>query len=185
VILFFVALIVFVIFIFSSVYNSLIRLKNQVDRSWANIDVLLKQRYDEIPQLVQVIEQYVGYENKILSKLMEARKSYSTSQSVKEKMNSSEGMSLAFNGLLALGENYPDLKSNDNFKQLQNRVSDLESQLSDRRETYNDAATNFNTRIEQIPDIIVARSLNYQAREMFKMEPLEKQKPKLKMKLPQ
>jgi LemA protein len=77
------------------------------------------------------------------------------------------------------------IKSNDNFKQLQNRVSDLESQLSDRRETYNDAATNFNTRIEQIPDIIVARSLNYQAREMFKMEPLEKQKPKLKMKLPQ
>lgn len=176
--------VVVVIFIFVSIYNSLVRLKNQIDRSWSNIDVILKQRFDEISQLIQVVEQYVTYENQILSKLIEARKNYSSANTVKDKMDSSQGMSMAFKGLLALGESYPELKSNENFKQLQGRVSDLENQLADRREHYNEAVTNFNTRIEQIPDVIVARSLNYTAKEMFKVTEVERQQPSLKMKLP-
>ncbi len=173
-----------IIFVFVSIYNSLIRLKNQIDRSWSNIEVILKQRFDEIPQLVQIIEQFVNYENKILSKLIEARKNYSSAQTIKDKMDSSQRMSMAFTGLLALSENYPELKSNENFKQLQNRISDLENQLADRREHYNESVTNFNTRIEQIPDVIVARSLNYLPKEMFKVAEEEKQKPNLKMNLP-
>ena len=178
------AVIVIAIFVFVSVYNSLVRLKIQIDRSWANIDVILKQRFEEIPQLVQVLEQYVTYENKILTKLIEARKHYSSAQSIKDKIDSSAEASLAFNGLLALGENYPELKSNANFLKLQTRVSDLEDQLSDRREHYNEAVTNFNTRIEQIPDVFIARSLNYQPKEMFQVTEVEKQKPSLKLNLP-
>ncbi len=177
------AIIIVAIFAFVSVYNSLVRLKNQVDRSWANIDVILKQRFEEIPQLIQVIEQYVTYENKILTKLVEARKHYSSAQSVKDKIDSSQEASFAFKGLLALGESYPELKSNANFLKLQTRVSDLEDQLSDRREHYNEAVTNFNTRIEQIPDVIVARTLNYQPKELFQVAEEEKQKPSLKMNL--
>ena len=179
-----IAVMVIVVFAFVSIYNSLIRLKNQIDRSWANIEVLLKQRFDEIPQLIQVIEQYVTYENKILSNLIEARKNYSSAQTVKDKMESSATATKAFGGLLALGESYPELKSNENFRQLQSRISDLENQLSDRRENYNESVTNFNTRIEQIPDVIVARTLNYMPRELFKVTEEEMKKPLLKMNLP-
>lgn len=178
------AVLIVIVFGFISIYNSLIRLKNQIDRAWSNIEVILKQRFDEIPQLVQVLEQFVNYENQILSKLMEARTHYSSAKTVKDKMGSSEDMSLAFQGLLALSESYPELKSNENFRQLQNRVSDLEHQLSDRRETYNDSVTNFNTRIEQIPDVLVARIFNYTSREMFQVSEHEMQKPSLQMKLP-
>jgi len=175
---------VIVVFAFVSIYNSLIRLKNQIDRAWSNIEVILKQRFDEIPQLIQVIEQYVTYENRILSKLIEARKNYTSASTVKDKIESSAAATQAFGGLLALGESYPELKSNENFKQLQGRISDLENQLSDRRESYNEAATNFNTRIEQIPDVIVARTLNYASRELFKVTEEEKKKPLIKINLP-
>lgn len=179
-----VGIIVVVIFAFVSVYNSLIRLKNQIDRSWANIEVILKQRFDEIPQLIQILEQYVGYENRILTKLMEARKNFGAAQNVKDKMDSSTRATQAFSGLLALGESYPELKSNANFTQLQGRISDLENQLSDRRESYNETVTNFNTRIQQIPDVIVASALSYTPRELFKVSDEEKQKPSLKLNLP-
>ena len=179
-----IAVIIILVLAFVSIYNSLIRLRNQVDRAWANIDVLLKQRFDEIPQLVQVIEQYVNYENSIITKLVDARKNYASARSVHEKMESSQQASSAFQGLLALGENYPELRSNDNFKQLQSRISDLENQLSDRRESYNETVTNFNTRIMQLPDVLIARILNYMPLDMFRVSEEEKQKPNLKMKLP-
>ncbi|MFN8847737.1 MAG: LemA family protein [Bdellovibrionales bacterium] len=167
-----------------SIYNGLVRLKNQVQRAWANIDVILKQRFDEIPQLVQVIEQYANYEAGIIKKLAEARAHYGSAQSVAEKIKSSTEMSLALSGVMAISEAYPELKANQNFINLQTRVSSLETTLSDRRETYNEVVTNFNTRIEQFPDVIVARILGYQEQTLFQVTEAEKQKPNLKMDLP-
>lgn len=167
-----------------NIYNGMISLRNQLERAWSNIDVVLKQRFDEIPQLVQVIEQYAGYEAGILQKLAEARKHYGAADSISEKIKASQEMSLALKGVIAIGEAYPELKTNENFIQLQSRVSQLESMIADRREAYNEAVTNFNTRIDQFPDVFVAKLLNYKRQDFFKVEESEKVKPSLKMNMP-
>lgn len=167
------------------IYNGLVSLRQQVDRAWANIDVILKQRFDEIPQIVQVLEQFVGYEKGVINNLVEARKHYGQAQSVGEKIQASGELSMALKGVMAIGEGYPELKSNQNFLQLQGRVTALEESLADRRELYNEVVTNFNTRLEQIPDVFVARMLAYTPRELFKVSEAEKQRPSLKLNLPQ
>lgn len=167
-----------------NVYNALVRLRNQLERAWANIDVILKQRSDEIPNLVQVIEQYAGYEAGLLQKLAEARSNYGRAQNVDEKIRSSNEMALALSGVFAIGEAYPELKANENFNTLQQRISQLETTLADRREVYNETVANFNTRLDQFPDVIAARILNYQRQTMFQVSEAEKQMPNLKMNLP-
>lgn len=168
-----------------NIYNGLVALRNQLERAWSNIDVILKQRYDEIPQLIQVVEQYAGYEASILEKLALARKHYGDASTVDEKIKASQEMSFALKGVLAIGEAYPELKANENFNQLQGRVSSLESMIADRRESYNETVSNFNTRIDQFPDVFVAKFLNYKRQEFFKVDEFEKSKPSLKMNLPQ
>ncbi|MBK9322939.1 MAG: LemA family protein [Bdellovibrionaceae bacterium] len=167
-----------------NVYNALVRLRNQLERAWANIDVILKQRSDEIPNLVQVIEQYAGYEAGLLQKLADARSNYGRAQNVDEKIRSSNEMALALSGVFAIGEAYPELKANENFNTLQQRISQLETTLADRREVYNETVANFNTRLDQFPDVIAARILNYQRQTMFQVSEAEKQMPNLKMNLP-
>lgn len=167
-----------------NIYNGFISLRNQLERAWHNIDVILKQRFDEIPQLIQVIEQYVGYESQILSQLAEARAHYGSARNVNEKIEASREMSLALQGVLAVGEAYPELKSNANFVQLQSRVSSLEDQIADRREGYNEVVANFNTRLDQFPDVFVGRMLGYQRQTMFQVSEKERVAPSLKMNLP-
>lgn len=169
---------------FVNVYNGLVSLRSQLERAWSNIDVILKQRFEEIPQLIQVIEQYAGYEAGVIEKLSQARSRYGQAGSVGDKIKASQELSVALSGVIAIGEAYPELKANTNFNQLQNRISTLESTISDRRETYNETVANFNTRIDQIPDVFVARFLNYQRQEMFKVLETEKVAPSLKMNLP-
>lgn len=163
------------------IYNNLVSLRNQVDRAWSNIDIILKQRFDEIPQLLELIEQYVKYEKSILERLIEARENYGQAKTVDAKISVSKALSSAFRGILALGEAYPELKSNNQFLQLQNRVSDLESQLSDRRELYNETVTNLNTRIAQIPDNFFAGMLGYQPLALYQVDAVEKTRPSLKV----
>lgn len=117
-----------------SIYNNLVSQKQQIDRAWANIEVILKQRFDEIPQLIEVIEQSASYEQGTLKKVIEARSQYSSAQTIENKIAASNEMSLALKGVLALGESYPDLKANQSFVQLQSRVSELEGLIADRRE---------------------------------------------------
>jgi LemA protein len=170
--------------LFFNAYNGLVRLRTQVERAWANIDVILKQRYDEIPQLIQVVEQYTGYEAGILHDLAAARANYGQAGSVAEKITASGQVSHALRGILAIGEAYPELRSNQNFVQLQSRISQLETSLSDRREVYNESVANFNARIEQVPDVFAARILGYTHREMFHVSENERATPNLKMSLP-
>jgi LemA protein len=165
-------------------YNGLIRLRNQLERAWSNIDVVLKQRFEEIPQLIQIIEQYTSYEGSVIKHLVEARANYGSARSVPEKIKASQDMSFALSGVMAIGEQYPELKSNENFRQLQERISSLENAIADRRETYNDAVATFNTRIDQFPDVFAARFLNYQRQDLFKALMEEREKPNLKMNIP-
>ena len=167
-----------------NIYNGLVSLRQQLERAWSNIDVILKQRFDEIPQLIQVIEQYVGYEAGILKDLAAARAQYGSARNIEDKIDASRAASSALQGIMAIGEAYPDLKSNQNFVQLQGRISELESTISDRRESYNEAVANFNTRIEQFPDVFAARFLDYKKQQMFKANDAEKVAPNLKMNLP-
>jgi LemA protein len=166
-----------------TIWNGLVALKNQVDRSWANIDVILKQRFDELPSLIEVIEQYVQHEKAVIAQLALARQHYGQAKNISEKMAASNEMGLALKGVIAIGEAYPELRSSDHFLQLQSRVSDLEDQIADRREQYNDCVTNLNTRILQIPDVIFANMLGFKEMPLYEISVTEKVKPSLKMKI--
>ena len=161
------------------IYNGLVAVKNNVDKAWANIDVLLKQRHDELPNLMEVCKGYMKYEGDTLERVTRARSLYSQAQTVDQKVEASSTMTSAVGRLLAIAENYPDLKANNNFMQLQARVSQLESQIADRREFYNDSVNVFNTRIQEMPDALLAGSMNLRPREMFQVAEEDKAPVKL------
>lgn len=144
-----------------AVYNSLIRMKNNIQKSWANIDVLLKQRSDELPKLIDTVKAYMKYEEDVLTKITLARTKFLDAQSVKEKAESDNMIADALKSLFAVSENYPELRSSENFQQLQSRISGLENELSDRREFYNDSVNEYNIKIKSLPDLIIARILGY------------------------
>lgn len=154
---------------FVSVYNGLIRLSRNIEKAWANIGVLLKQRHDEIPKLIKVCEGYMKYERETLEKITASRTACVQAKNVGDASKAEGELSKALKTLFAVAENYPDLKANQNFMQLQQRVSHLESQIADRREFYNDSANNYNIRINQLPDMFVAQMLQMKPKEMFKI----------------
>ena len=160
---------------FFSIYNSLVALKNGVGRAWANIDVLLKQRHDELPKLVSTCEGYMQHERAVFDKLSEARGALVKAKTVGERAEAEGQLTQALGKFFAVMEAYPDLKANQGFLQLQSRISELENQIADRREYYNDTVTTFNTRIQQIPDSMVAGWLALQAAELFKVSEADKQ----------
>jgi len=153
-----------------SIYNGLVALKNNIARSWSNIDVLLKQRHDELPKLVSTCEGYMRHERGIFDKLSEARAALAQARSVAERAGAEGMLNKALGAIFAVAEAYPDLKANQSFIQLENRISDLENQIADRREFYNDTVTTFNTRIQQIPDKYVAGWLSCVPAELFQVE---------------
>ena len=169
---------------FITIYNGLISLKENIKKSWSNIDVILKQRHDELPKLISVCESYAEFEHGVLDRLMKAREKYFKARGVTKKSEASNEITAALQGIFALAENYPDLKTNKNFMQLQERISHLEETLADRREFYNDSVNNFNIRIKQIPDVLVAGMLNYHDEEMFKVSQKEREDIKIDIKIP-
>ena len=138
------------------IYNELVRLRNDNDRAWANIDVLLKQRHDEIPNLVETVKGYMQHERQVLENVTAARASAVSAMTVAQKAQADLLMTGALRGLFAVAENYPQLKANENFLKLQNRISELEERIADRREFFNDDVNTYNTRIRQIPDVFLA-----------------------------
>lgn len=154
---------------FVGIYNGLIVVKNDITKAWSNIDVLLKQRHDELPKLIKACEAYMGYEKGTLTKVIEMRNSAQSAQGVAAKAQAEGQLSGAIQKLFALAENYPQLKAEGGFQQLQSRISGLENQIADRREFYNDSVNNYNIRIASIPDVFVARFMSLSAQEMFKV----------------
>lgn len=147
-----------------TIYNNLVSLKHGVSKAWSNIDVLLKQRHDELPKLVETCKQYMQYEQDTLDRVMQARNAvYAAGQSHDlAALGVAEGqLRLGMGQLFAVAENYPELKANESFQHLQTRVSELANSIADRREFYNEAVNNNNVRIEQFPDVLVARLLNF------------------------
>jgi LemA protein len=160
---------------FFSTYNGLVALKNAVARAWANIDVLLKQRHDELPKLVSTCEGYMQHERAVFDQLSAARGAVVKARSVGERAEAESKLTQSLGQFFAVMEAYPDLKANQGFLQLQTRISELENQIADRREYYNDTVTTFNTRIQQIPDSMVAGWLSLQPAELFKVAESDRQ----------
>src|SRR6202789_3551471 len=119
-------------------YNELLRLRNDNDRAWANIDVLLKQRHDEIPNQVETVKGYMQHEHQTLRAVTQARAASMNAASIGQKAQAEVMMTGALRGLFAVAENYPQLKANGNFLKLQNRISELEERIADRRQFFND-----------------------------------------------
>jgi LemA protein len=154
---------------FITIYNSLVRLRNDIDKAWANIDVLLKQRHDELPKLIETCKGYMQYEQKTLQAITEARTAFLKASTVGEKAQADNMISGALKSLFAVSENYPELKANNNFMQLQHRISELEEMLADRREFFNDDVNTYNIRIQQLPDVFVAGLMSLQRKALFKV----------------
>ncbi|HEY3615908.1 MAG TPA: LemA family protein [Candidatus Sulfotelmatobacter sp.] len=150
-------------------YNGLVRLRNENDRAWANIDVLLKQRHDEIPNLVETVKGYMQHEQQTLLAVTEARSASMGAASIGQKAVADLQVTSALRGLFAVAENYPQLKANQNFLKLQTRITELEERIADRREFFNDDVNTYNTRIGQIPEVFVASFMGLKRREMFKV----------------
>ena len=160
-----------------SLYNHLILVKNDVAKAWANIDVLLKQRHDELPKLVEVCKQYKQFEQATLQKVIEAR---SQVHAARERgdigaLGQAEGALCAGLGnIFAVAEAYPELKANENFMQLQNRITSLENGIADRRELYNDSANINNVQIEVFPASIIAGMFNFGEKPLLEFSASEK-----------
>ena len=165
-----VGLLIYVVII----YNGLVRLRNDIEKAWANIDVLLKQRHDELPNLVATCKGYMQYEQQTLERITQARTAYMRANSVGEKAHADLLATGALKTLFAVAENYPELKANNNFLQLQKRISQLEDMIADRREFFNDDVNTYNVRIQQLPDVIIAGMMGLKPREMFKVSEEEK-----------
>ncbi len=159
---------------FFTVYNGLIHVKENIKKSWANIDVLLMQRSDEIPKLIKVLKSFVKHEKTMFDNVMDARKSYLGANSIDEKADADNQISDALKSVFALSEAYPELRSNDNFLNLQDRISGLENEIADRRELYNESVNNYNIRIQSLPDVVIANALGLGPEKMFKVEASKK-----------
>lgn len=160
-----------------SLYNNLVRLKNAVSQAWANIDVLLKQRHDELPKLVEVCKQYKQFEQETLQRVIAARSQVQTAREGGDiaALGKAEGMLRAGLGsIFAVAEAYPELKTNEQFMQLQRRISGLENGIADRREFYNDAVNINNVAVEQFPSVIVANLFNFGAKPLLEFSAEEK-----------
>ncbi|SDH81281.1 LemA protein [Pseudomonas benzenivorans] len=158
-------------------YNGLVRLKHGVSKAWANIDVLLKQRHEELPKLVETCKQYMQYEGATLERVIAARQSVANAR---EKADigalgqAESGLRAGLGQLFALAENYPELKANDSFQHLQQRISGLENGIADRRELYNEAVNLNNVRIEQFPDVLIARAFAFKEAVLLEFSEAEK-----------
>jgi LemA protein len=158
-------------------YNNLVQVKHNVSKAWANIDVLLKQRHDELPKLVETCKQYMKFEQETLTRVMEARSKVFTAREAQNigALGPAEGVLRATLGnLFALAEAYPDLKTNQTFQQLQTRISGLENAIADRREFYNESVNVNNVRIEQFPDSIIAGMFSFKPAQLLEFQAEEK-----------
>jgi LemA protein len=153
-----------------ALYNALVALKNSVERAWSNIDVVLKQRHDELGKLVEVVKGVRDFEQGTLVKITEARSRFDLASNHSETIAAAAAETAAMKGFSMVMEAYPTLKADENFTQLQQRITGLENQIADRREVYNDTVNVYNTRIEQFPENQIAGMLGYQRRPYFRAE---------------
>lgn len=163
-------------------YNSLVALKNHVDESWSDIDVQLKRRYDLIPNIVEAVKGYMRHEAQVLQKVTEARASAMNAKTLAEHAEAENFLSQTLKSLFAVAENYPDLKASQNFLQLQDELSDTENKIQAARRFYNSNVRDYNIKIGQFPNNLLAKTLGFGAREYFEISSqVERETPKIQL----
>ena len=169
VLLFILGIIVVLFLVAVSVYNRIIRLRNNREQAFADIDVQLKQRHDLIPQLVDSVKGYMGHERGVLTEITEARSNAMKATTINEKIAAEGRLSTALEGLKVSVEAYPDLKASQNFMDLQNEISDIENKLAAARRFFNSATKELNVAVEIFPSNIIAILFNFKRETMFEL----------------
>ena len=165
-----------VVIVIISIYNSLVTSYKKVERSRSLVDIYLKKRFDLIPNLVEAVKGYMNHENETLTKIAELRTSWANASTVHEKAELDNQLSGALKTIMAVSENYPELKANQNFSELQEELRNTENKISYARQFYNDSVTMYNTKIELFPANIVASMFRFVAEELFKTDSEEARK---------
>ena len=160
-------------------FNALVRLRQQVDAAWADIDVQLKQRYDLIPNIVETVKGYAAHERHTLEAVISARSAAIGAQGPAEKGQAEAMLAGTLKSLFALSEAYPDLKAAEGFRDLQGSLADMENSIQQARRYYNAVVRDYNTKTQQVPANIIARSFNFREREFFEIPDAEKAAPKV------
>lgn len=171
--------VVLVLLIIWALYNGLIRLKNQIENAWAQIDVQLKRRNDLIPNLIETVKGYAKHEKSVFTEVTKARTEMMSAKTLDQKAKASGTLTDTLKSLFAVAESYPTLKANENFLQLQEELSGTENKIAYSRQHYNDMVMRFNTKIELFPNNVFAGMLHFTKREMFKVEEAEKKNVKV------
>ncbi|MEO0233772.1 MAG: LemA family protein [candidate division WOR-3 bacterium] len=180
IILIIVGIVLFVIILaIIGIYNNLVKEKNRVKNAWSQIDVQLKRRYDLIPNLVEVVKDYMSYEQETLTKVIEARNFAMNAKGVKAQAEAENMLSGALKSLFAVVENYPELKANENVMRLQEELTSTENRISYARQFYNDSVMQFNTMVETFPTNIIAAIFNFKQMEFFVIPETERQNVKV------
>jgi LemA protein len=165
-----VALIAVVVFWMIAIYNGLIKLKNRTNEAWSDIDVQLKRRYDLIPNLIETVKGYAQHERELFEKVTQARTAAMGAQNATEKAQTENVLTGALKSLFAVAENYPDLKANQNFLELQRELSDTENKIQAARRFYNGNVRDFNIKIEKFPENLVASMLGFKKKDFFEIQ---------------
>ncbi len=172
------AFIIMVVFLWTT-YNRLILLRNRVKEAWSDIEVLLKRRYDLIPNLVEVVKGYAGHEKSTLEEVIKARNMAisASKKTIEEQAKSENFLSGTLKSLFAVTENYPDLKANINFLELQKEITDTENKIQSSRRFYNTNVLALNTKIEIFPSNIIANFFKFEKEQFFNLENKEEKEP--------
>jgi LemA protein len=174
------AIIVLLVLFVIAAYNSLVRLRNQVDNAWSQIDVQLKRRHDLIPNLVETAKGYMKHERQTLETITEARSRAMGAKSVSEASKAEGQLGQALSNFLLVVENYPDLKANQNFLSVQEELSSTENKIAFSRQNYNDQVLFFNNKIQVFPSNMIANMFKFGKRDFFELEaPAEREVPKV------
>ena len=169
-------IIIVLVVIIAVMYNGLVSSRNKVKNAWSQIDVQLQRRFDLIPNLVESVKGYMAHEEGVLTKVTELRTSWANASTVAEKAELDNQLSGALKTIMAVSENYPDLKANQNFSELQEELRNTENKITYSRQFYNDSVTMYNTKLEVIPTNIIAGIFGFKPEELFKVDSDEARK---------
>ena len=170
------AIVVVIAIALIAIYNKLVTLRQRVQNAWSQIDVQLQRRFDLIPNLVETVKGYMTHEKDTLTKVTELRASWSNAKTVEDKANLENELSSALKTIMAVAENYPNLKADQSFTNLQTELSDTENKISYSRQFYNDTVTIYNTKLETFPSNLVASMFGFKASTLFNVESEEAKK---------
>ncbi len=170
------AIVIIIIIAIIAMYNSLVTMRQRVKNAWSQIDVQLQRRFDLIPNLVETVKGYMAHEADVLTKVTDLRSSWANAKTVDEKAKLDNQLSESLKTIMAVAENYPDLKANQNFSELQTELTNTENKISYSRQFYNDTVTRYNIKLETFPSNVIASVFNFKSENLFEVDNQEARK---------